>query len=156
MSMRGILLGATRGQTGILVEAARTGGKGVKLPAPDEDAPAEASADSGILLEATKRMRGIDLAKARRGGGIRAEVRQEVLEESGHKCAIPTCPFRDRLVLHHINGDPTDDRAENLLPLCPGHHELARERRPGFGRAVCEGLKDELRSTPPLEGKAKG
>jgi len=36
------------------------------------------------------------------------------------KCAI--CGTNDRLELHHINGNPSDNRLENLQILCINHH----------------------------------
>lgn len=39
-----------------------------------------------------------------------------------NKCEIPGCNYCSKLELHHINGDPTDNRLENLQLLCPNHH----------------------------------
>lgn len=37
-----------------------------------------------------------------------------------YKCEI--CGYTDKVELHHINGDPTDNRLENLQMLCPNCH----------------------------------
>lgn len=43
---------------------------------------------------------------------------KEKLKEE--KCEI--CGYTENLELHHINGDPTDNRLENLQILCPNCH----------------------------------
>ena len=50
---------------------------------------------------------------------IPAPVKAKVLEEFNHKCAI--CG-KERPQIHHINGNPSDHRLENLIPLCPNSH----------------------------------
>ena len=52
------------------------------------------------------------------------------LIESGIKpnyCEI--CGFSDKVELHHINGDPTDNRLENLQILCPNCHSKTENYR---------------------------
>ena len=41
------------------------------------------------------------------------------MDEFRHRCAI--CGA-DRPQIHHIDGDPSNNNVDNLLPLCPNHH----------------------------------
>ncbi len=38
------------------------------------------------------------------------------------KCVI--CGFDKIVDVHHLNEDHNDNRPENLIPLCPNHHEM--------------------------------
>ena len=57
-------------------------------------------------------------------------VRNYMLKKAGYKCSI--CGWHEvnpytglvPLQLHHINGDSTDNREENLQVLCPNCHSL--------------------------------
>lgn len=49
---------------------------------------------------------------------LKERLFKEGLKEE--KCEI--CGYSENLELHHINGDPTDNRLENLQILCPNHH----------------------------------
>lgn len=52
------------------------------------------------------------------------EVRNKLLVYCKHECCI--CDARiGRNEIHHINGDPSDNREENLIPLCPNCHSQA-------------------------------
>ncbi len=57
------------------------------------------------------------MTKARQN--IPAKLRSEILNEYNHRCAICGC---DRPQLHHIDEDPSNNDAENLIPLCPNCH----------------------------------
>jgi uncharacterized protein with HEPN domain len=46
-------------------------------------------------------------------------VREQVLKEYNHRCAI--CG-EDHPQLHHIDEDPSNNEALNLIPLCPNCH----------------------------------
>ncbi len=57
-------------------------------------------------------------------------VRSLVLRRDDHRCAI--CSGEENLHIHHIDGDNTHDRPENLVTLCEFcharvHTELRRE-----------------------------
>jgi hypothetical protein len=68
--------------------------------------------------------------------------RLEVIELHGGRCAAvidgTRCQETNRLELHHVNGDQSDDRVSNQTPLCREHHELLGHDRnaifamPGF------------------------
>jgi len=59
------------------------------------------------------------------GRYIPAEIRRQVLLESGHMCAIPTCQW-PATEFAHI--DPYSQvkrhEANNIIALCPNHHDL--------------------------------
>ena len=46
-------------------------------------------------------------------------VRDKVLNEYSHRCAICGC---DRPHIHHIDEDSSNNEVSNLLPLCPNCH----------------------------------
>jgi len=41
-----------------------------------------------------------------------------------HKKECVICGFDKIVVVHHMNEDHSDNRPENLVPLCPNHHEM--------------------------------
>jgi uncharacterized Zn-finger protein len=55
----------------------------------------------------------------RRRPALSRELRERVLAEFSHRCAI--CG-KDRPQLHHIDENAANNFADNLLPLCPNHH----------------------------------
>jgi hypothetical protein len=55
---------------------------------------------------------------------IPTPLRRVMLVECGHKCTIHNCPQMQNLEAHHINGDPSDNRMDNLIMLCPTHHTM--------------------------------
>lgn len=42
------------------------------------------------------------------------------------KCVV--CPETNIVEAHHLNGQKTDSRPENLVPLCPTHHQYWHSR----------------------------
>lgn len=44
------------------------------------------------------------------------------IKHYGHKCLL--CEWDKNIDVHHINGVHTDNRLENLVPLCPNHHRM--------------------------------
>ena len=59
------------------------------------------------------------------GRYIRADIRRQVLLESGHACAIPTCQF-PATEFAHIDpfAEVGKHEAGNIIALCPNHHAL--------------------------------
>jgi len=56
---------------------------------------------------------------------IPKETERKLLVESGHKCSVSRCNESHSLEIHHIDGDPSDNRESNLIVLCRNHHALA-------------------------------
>jgi hypothetical protein len=68
---------------------------------------------------------------------IPSDVADEVLFSQDHTCCI--CRERGKPVqIHHINGDPSDNRSDNLAVLCLHDHDRTLQRG-GFGRTLTEG-----------------
>ena len=44
----------------------------------------------------------------------------------GKKCLI--CEEEKIVTVHHVNEDHSDNRPENLVPLCPTHHQYVHSR----------------------------
>jgi 5-methylcytosine-specific restriction endonuclease McrA len=57
-------------------------------------------------------------------------LRTKILERDGHRCVY--CHTDVALEVHHVNGDPTDDRETNLETVCKNchrkHHRAMRGR----------------------------
>ncbi len=51
------------------------------------------------------------------------QIRRQVLEEAGHRCAVPRC-WQTPVDVHHIRtrGQGGEDTFENLIALCPNCH----------------------------------
>lgn len=62
--------------------------------------------------------------------GISSQVyRQKCLDAKGTDCHV--CDSDSAVVVHHINGDRSDNRLENLLPVCRHcHTEIHRGNIP--------------------------
>ena len=59
-----------------------------------------------------------------RGRRQLGRLRAQVFAVYGRKCA--DCSRSDGpLEVHHVNGDPTDNRIRNLIPLCRDCHRKA-------------------------------
>ncbi len=71
-----------------------------------------------------------------------SSYRRKALEEYGEKCG--NCGATEAIEIHHRNGDRTDNRLENLLPLCSNCHE--KLHRSGLG-----GLEEELKRVSERE-----
>lgn len=83
--------------------------------------------------------------KGRSRPSIPRRVQDELLLESGYKCAVPQCRSAHGLVFHHIDGDPSDTGPANLIVLCATHHRMATGPSPKLDRGACEMLKQTLR-----------
>ena len=44
----------------------------------------------------------------------------------GKKCLV--CGEEKIVTVHHVNGNHNDNRVENLVPLCPTHHQYVHSR----------------------------
>ena len=64
--------------------------------------------------------------------GIASRLRRYLLEKANYTCEIPGCgcnfinPYTNLSILqiHHIDGDATNNKEENLQVLCPNHHAM--------------------------------
>jgi hypothetical protein len=80
----------------------------------------------------------------REGSGASQSLLRRRLVDDGfaqYRCSTPSCPVVDEwldspitLQLDHINGDPTDNRVENLRFLCPNCHAQTPTYVRGKGR----------------------
>jgi formate-dependent nitrite reductase cytochrome c552 subunit len=53
---------------------------------------------------------------------IPKEIENEVLSRSNNRCCICQTPF---IQFHHIDEDPSNNKIENIAPLCPNCHTQA-------------------------------
>ncbi len=78
-----------------------------------------------------------------------ARISYQVRRRAGWKCEMcgaaaggknPRTGSKVVLTVHHINGDPTDNRRANLLALCQEHHNRLdqpfRRPRPAKGELI--------------------
>lgn len=74
---------------------------------------------------------------------------RKLLVESGHKCSVPLCNESHTLEIHHIDGDPSDNREANLIVFCRNHHAMAESGK--IDRKECESYKERLKQIRPEE-----
>jgi hypothetical protein len=77
------------------------------------------------------------------------ETERKLLVESGHKCSVIRCNESHSLEIHHINGDPSDNRESNLIVLCRNHHAMAQEGK--IDRKSLASYKERLVQANPEE-----
>lgn len=58
--------------------------------------------------------------------GTGKSYRSPCFEEHGKKCIV--CGEDKIVSVHHVNEDHHDNRVENLIPLCPTHHQYLHSR----------------------------
>jgi hypothetical protein len=71
-------------------------------------------------------------------------LRRYLLEKANYTCEIPGCgcnfinPYTNLSILqiHHIDGDATNNKEENLQVLCPNHHAMTEH----FGSIVLDDI----------------
>ncbi len=57
------------------------------------------------------------------------KIRKEIIEKRGKRCEM--CGRTEKeiwLTVHHKNRDPSDNREENLMVLCPRCHFIMEKR----------------------------
>lgn len=63
------------------------------------------------------------------GGWKGTHYRQICFAAHGRKCIV--CGEDKILAVHHLNEDHSDNRPENLVPLCPTHHQYVHSKYRG-------------------------
>ena len=64
-------------------------------------------------------------------------TRSKVEDRAHGHCEYPKGgPHTRGLEIHHINGDPSDHRLENLILLCKKHHDLQTDKQRPFFQKV--------------------
>ena len=65
-----------------------------------------------------------------KGYSLSSFIKRYILEKNNYCCEVCGCnyvnPFTNKTILevHHIDGDYTNNREENLQLLCPNHHAM--------------------------------
>ena len=104
----------------------------------------------GIWKKKKRKSEGKKLMKSRKERiAVPKETERKLLVESGHKCSVPFCNESNAISIHHINGDPTDNRESNLIVFCRNHHVMADSGR--IDRKECVSYKQRLKLTRPEE-----
>jgi hypothetical protein len=80
---------------------------------------------------------------------IPKEIERKLLVQSGHKCSVPLCNESHTLEIHHINGDPSDNKESNLIVFCRNHHAMAESGK--IDRKECKSYKERLEQIRPEE-----
>lgn len=57
---------------------------------------------------------------------IPREIRTSVMNRANHECQIPECHERRYLQYHHIDGNPSNSKVNNIIVLCQNHHTDAQ------------------------------
>jgi hypothetical protein len=53
------------------------------------------------------------------------QIMKQLMGECFGKCSVPNCYVTTNLEIHHIDGDPSNNKSANLIVLCPNHHSDA-------------------------------
>jgi hypothetical protein len=64
------------------------------------------------------------------------DYRQLGIEAHGEECQV--CGATENIIVHHRNEDRSDNRIENLLPLCSSCHGKVHNRHPAVADLVRE------------------
>lgn len=80
--------------------------------------------------------------KARKS--IPQALKEELLVTCGYKCSMSKCNVPESLEFHHINGNPMDNRKQNVIVFCAVHHHQADIGK--ISRKACVLIKKLLRA----------
>jgi len=69
--------------------------------------------------------------------------------EAGYRCSVSRCPAEASLEIHHIDGDPANNDAGNLVVLCANHHTQATNGK--IDRRACLEIKRQLAQRAPIK-----
>jgi len=56
--------------------------------------------------------------------------RDVCIATSGDECVV--CGDADEIVAHHVDGDRSNNDADNLVPMCPSCHRSVHQNSDGF------------------------
>jgi len=73
-----------------------------------------------------------------------SDYREYCLSLKGHQCEV--CGATEQIVVHHIDGDRTNNALENLMPVCRKHHAQIH-----YGAGGVEEYTEKLPSDPVYE-----
>jgi len=76
-------------------------------------------------------------------------LRRILFVEAGYRCSILRCTAEAALEIHHIDGDPTNNDAGNLLVLCANHHTQTTNGQ--IDRLACLEIKRQLARQRPVK-----
>lgn len=73
---------------------------------------------------------------------VPAEIEQQIKAQAGGRCSVPRCVSVAELVIHHIDGNPSNHEPDNLLLLCAGCH--SRTNTGEIDRKSCKAIKRDV------------
>ena len=74
---------------------------------------------------------------------IPRQLKRELLIEAGFRCSIPHCFYDSSLEFNHIDGNPSNNTATNLLVVCSNHHTLCTIGR--IDAKACREIKKQIK-----------
>jgi len=74
------------------------------------------------------------------------DIKRSLLVEAGYRCSIPHCNETSALDFHHIDGNPSNNRVENIIVVCTNHHRACTIGR--IDRMACKHIKSMLKPKP--------
>lgn len=73
---------------------------------------------------------------------IPRDIERQIYIEAGYHCPVPNCGHEIGLDIHHIDGNPNNNKKENLILLCAVHHRLATSGK--IDHKACRKIKERL------------
>lgn len=67
--------------------------------------------------------------RTKRRTAIPLSIQRQVWRRANDTCEIPECTRFGRLEFHHIDNNPTNHQPDNVIHLCPNHHDMATRGR---------------------------
>lgn len=60
---------------------------------------------------------------------IPIDVQRQVIGRAKNRCQWEWCQIKGNLELHHMDGNPSNHKINNLIYLCPNHHQDAHDHK---------------------------
>jgi hypothetical protein len=76
-------------------------------------------------------------------------LRRILFVEAGYRCSVSRCTAEASLEIHHVDGDPGNNDAGNLIVLCANHHTQATNGK--IDRLACLEIKRQLAEQAPIK-----